>query len=264
MDAYETLTELGLNQYETKAYLAIVRRDSATPAEVADLAGIPRQRAYDVLRSLAEHGLVATVPSNQLRYAAIAPDPAISELVDRRRQQQSALEQRSAALRSELAEIWSRGRHHEAPLRYIEVLRDRDAVAARTSRLLDEVRDEFLALVRPPYFAVPEADDDLANAHLVRSIYERSALDDAPMRDFLARSAAAGEQARIADSLPLKMVIADRRLVVIHLPDPVADENQYTMLLVDHPELAGAMAAVFETVWTTAEPLDTSVDTASR
>lgn len=257
MEAHETLTALGLNQYETKAYLALVRRESATPAEVAELSGVPRQRAYDVLQSLAEQSLVAAVGTAPLRYTALRPDTAISALVDRRRQEQLALEQSSETLRMTLAAVWSQGRSHEAPLRYVEVLRDRNAVGARLTKMIEEVRESYLVLVRPPFYApMPESDDDLKNAHLVRSIYERSVLDNAAVTDFLRRSVTAGEQVHIAGALPLKMAIADHRFVAVHLPDPVASETPYTVLVVDHPDLAEVLELAFEALWVSSEPLD--------
>ena len=40
----QQLTRLGLTMYEAKAYLALIRRGSSTAAEVARIAGVPRQR----------------------------------------------------------------------------------------------------------------------------------------------------------------------------------------------------------------------------
>ena len=209
-----------------------------------------------MLRSLEEQDLVATVPDGQLRYTAMPPDIAVSSLVERRRQAQRSLERDSEGLLAELTETWLRGRRHAAPLRYVEVLRDPDAIAARMSKVLGEVRHEYLVLVRPPFHALPEPDDDLENIERVRAIYERSVLELPAVGDFVRRAVAAGEQARLADSLPLKLVIADRRHVAVHLPDPVADETQYTMLLVEHPDLAEVMALAFESLWAAAEPFD--------
>ncbi|MEV8563725.1 helix-turn-helix domain-containing protein [Streptomyces sp. NPDC051917] len=42
------LTALGLARYEALVYLALVRRESYTAAEVAREADVPRQRVYDV------------------------------------------------------------------------------------------------------------------------------------------------------------------------------------------------------------------------
>ena len=70
----ERLQRLGLTSYEARAYLALLRRDSSTAAETARLAGLPRQRVYDVLSSLVEKGLAVTKPGKAVKYAASPPD----------------------------------------------------------------------------------------------------------------------------------------------------------------------------------------------
>ena len=59
-----------------KAYLALIRRDSFTAAQVARSAGLPRQRIYDVLGSLVEKGLASARPGNVVKYAATPPELA--------------------------------------------------------------------------------------------------------------------------------------------------------------------------------------------
>src|SRR5919204_4660570 len=74
----DQLTRLGLTMYEAKAYLALLRRDSSTAAQVARLGGLPRQRIYDVLASLVEKGLAAARPGRVVKYAATDPKGALS------------------------------------------------------------------------------------------------------------------------------------------------------------------------------------------
>ena len=72
------LTRLGLTTYEAKAYLALIRRDSYTAAQVARQAGLPRQRIYDVLGSLVEKGLASARPGDVVKYAVTPPEVAIA------------------------------------------------------------------------------------------------------------------------------------------------------------------------------------------
>ena len=65
---------LGMTKYEAKGYLALIGRGEATPAEISRLAGIPRQRVYDVLSSLAERLVVRQVEGSTQRYRALPPD----------------------------------------------------------------------------------------------------------------------------------------------------------------------------------------------
>ncbi len=88
----ERLTRLGLTSYEAKAYVALVRRDSDTAAQVSRLAGLPRQRIYDVLGSLVAKGLATARPGSVVKYAAVAPDLAIERLLAGHRAQLVDLE----------------------------------------------------------------------------------------------------------------------------------------------------------------------------
>lgn len=58
----EKLKELGLNSYEAKVYLALLKKYPATGYEVAKLADIPQSRAYDTLKTLENESIV--IPSN--------------------------------------------------------------------------------------------------------------------------------------------------------------------------------------------------------
>src|ERR671915_1148953 len=88
----EQLTRLGLMSYEAKAYLALMRRGSSTAAQVSRLAGVPRQRIYDVLASLVEKGLASSKPGRVVKYAATAPELALERLVSDHRQRLEELE----------------------------------------------------------------------------------------------------------------------------------------------------------------------------
>jgi len=43
-----------LNIYETKIWLALLKKGMATAGEVAAISGVPRSRAYDILEKISE------------------------------------------------------------------------------------------------------------------------------------------------------------------------------------------------------------------
>ncbi len=88
----DRLVRLGLTQYEARAYVALVRRDASTPAEVARLASVPRPRIYDVLRTLVAKGLAGDRPGRSAKFVAIPPDHAIEQLIMTHRGRLAALE----------------------------------------------------------------------------------------------------------------------------------------------------------------------------
>lgn len=74
-----TLSKLGLNEYEARAYVALVVLGSATPSLVAELGQIPRTSAYRVLEGLERRGFAREKEGRPRSFAPVPP----SELSDR-------------------------------------------------------------------------------------------------------------------------------------------------------------------------------------
>ncbi len=72
---------LKLGGYEARVYMALVRLGEAAPAEIAQVAGVPRQRVYDVLKSLAARGLVTETPTGT--YMLVDPAKALEREAER-------------------------------------------------------------------------------------------------------------------------------------------------------------------------------------
>jgi sugar-specific transcriptional regulator TrmB len=255
----ERLTRLGLTSYEARAYVALLRRDSSTAAETARVAGLPRQRVYDVLSSLVEKGLASTKPGRAVKYSATAPDQALERLLAVHRQQLSDLERDTIATIEDLTPAYLAGQEHTDPLEYIEVLRDRKAINERFAELEAGIKHEILVFTKPPYATpVQEHDEglEIVKSHRARSIYEYSAFDDAAFAEGVRRYVEAGEEARFVPSLPLKLVIIDEQIVMFGIEDPVAGRSALTMIVVEHPSLAKLLKIAFDAVWETGLTFD--------
>jgi len=248
----EDLVGLGLTQYEAKAYVALVRRDSSTAAQVSRLAGVPRQRIYDVLSSLAEKGLAASRPGDVVKYTAVAPAQAIGRLVELQREAFSRAESMATAALAELTPAYIAGQKESDPLEYIEVLRDRRAIDERFNELQRGIQREILVFTRPPY-ATPAQENveglQVAHDHVARSVYELSAFDDPAFIAGVEGFLDAGEEARFVNHLPLKLVIIDESIVLFGMEDPVAGSSDLTLLVIEHPALAQILKIAFGAVW---------------
>ena len=77
-DLVESLKELGLNSYEAKVYIALLKKHPATGYEVSKLANIPQARTYDTLKVLEQKNVVATTNSKPATYTPIKPKQLIS------------------------------------------------------------------------------------------------------------------------------------------------------------------------------------------
>jgi sugar-specific transcriptional regulator TrmB len=248
----EQLTKLGLTSYGAKAYVALTRRGSSTAAEVARLAGVPRQRIYDVLASLVDKGLATSLPGPVVKYAATPPDVALEHLLADRRQELADLERAADQMVEQLSPAFQAGQAHTDPLDYIEVLRDRRAINARFGELQGQIKDEILVFTKPPYATPVESERkgvEVARSHEARSIYEFSIFDTERSTEGVRRFVAAGEQARFVPELPLKLVIIDEMIVMFAMEDPIAGSSELTIVVIEHPSLAKVLKIAFESVW---------------
>jgi len=69
----ESLKELGFNTYESKVYLALLKKYPATGYEISQIADIPQSRAYDTLKALEKEKIVVASNSKPVTYTPIKP-----------------------------------------------------------------------------------------------------------------------------------------------------------------------------------------------
>lgn len=67
------LKEIGLNEYQSKVYVALLKKFPATGYEVSKLANIPQARAYDTLKALENLHIVTSSATNPIQYTPIKP-----------------------------------------------------------------------------------------------------------------------------------------------------------------------------------------------
>ncbi len=67
------LEEIGLKKYEARAYLALLQLGEAVASAIANKAGIPQPRIYDVLESLLDKGLIEIKMGRPKKYKIVRP-----------------------------------------------------------------------------------------------------------------------------------------------------------------------------------------------
>lgn len=81
-DIIEHLTQLGMSEYEAKAYIATVVLGEGTIKEISDESKVPRSRAYDVMERLLEKGFVEVGNTNPRCYRANDPAEVFGHLIE--------------------------------------------------------------------------------------------------------------------------------------------------------------------------------------
>jgi Cd2+/Zn2+-exporting ATPase len=102
IDLIDQLIALGLTEYESKVYLALLREYPATGYQLSKAAGIPRSMVYEALGRLEARGAaLKTVDEKATLYRPVAPDV----LLDRYERE---AHERAAALRAGLLPLYER------------------------------------------------------------------------------------------------------------------------------------------------------------
>lgn len=82
---FDVLQEIGLTEYQSRAYVAAVRLGTSRFSELSDEADIPQQRIYDVVDDLEGLGLVEVHEASQGKEAvAVDPETGLNELKEQR------------------------------------------------------------------------------------------------------------------------------------------------------------------------------------
>jgi sugar-specific transcriptional regulator TrmB len=83
-----SLRDLGLSEYESRAYRSLLRTGPTTAKELSRASDVPMGRIYDVLNSLETHNLVRSQSASRpKKYVAVEPDTALDRLLaDKRRE----------------------------------------------------------------------------------------------------------------------------------------------------------------------------------
>ena len=103
-EVLDVLERLGLSEYESRAYVALLRKEGATAREIANESKVPRTRIYDVLNSLIEKEFIDPEKSRPMKFYARPVEETILRLkkqldseidtaVDEVRKLQKAVEQ---------------------------------------------------------------------------------------------------------------------------------------------------------------------------
>lgn len=80
----EELKRIGMTQYQSDAYIEAVNLGSCSPTDLAEVAGVPRGRIYDVMEDLETMGLIEVYArSGGKEVNALAPEIALGEYKQR-------------------------------------------------------------------------------------------------------------------------------------------------------------------------------------
>ena len=263
-----SLRDLGLSEYEARAYRALLNTGPTTAKELSRASDVPMGRIYDVLNSIEQYNLVRSqTASRPKKYVAVEPSTALDRLLDDKKRELEEKAEQYENIVDELSDELDAAEPVEEQFWTASV-----GEAETTDLLLERLTaaDERIIMVAStpsPQFDVTEVGDQIVE-ELEEAIERGVDVDVLLTREMVAslseevgrryRDRLSGEesfQVRTSEDVTGTFNLIDDMEVVIQVPNPLGSRETFAMIDLKDPEFAGEVFAEFEPTWREAEPL---------
>lgn len=148
----------------------------------------------------------------------------------------------------------------------IELLTDEDQLQERFCQLIESAKEGVIVLCRSPLVEDREKafeqmefeKESLARGVKGKCIYEMpDTLEEVEwLRGHVNIVSALGEDARIANKLPMQFAIIDMKTIVFQLEDTLSFKPASTHVVIHHRSLAQSLEMLFNAIWLTSAKID--------
>jgi predicted transcriptional regulator len=243
MEEIERLLKLfGLNDKETKVYIACMQLGQDTAYNIAEKSGVKRATTYLILRSLVKKSLVTThITAKSFLYGASSPQNLVMQLDHRKNELEQSLPLLLALYNT----------HPEKPT--IEVFEGSDGVKQIYTRMIDNIKksQEILLYGDVGYF--------IQNPSLLKSWQREARAAEAPIRELLNNDAANHQyQSRIAENgnprhqikfLPQESPLLNDNLIFGDELVIFSTQKHFFATVFKSKEVAASYRVIFNLVW---------------
>jgi len=138
-EARKVLRELGLTDYETRAYLTLLESGVLTASQVSENAEVPYSKVYETLTSLERKGWIETEHGRPGQYYPKAPSEALARM---KLQLEDRLKTWQKTILGELEPFYERREIREKP--DIWILRGELNTLAKLKEMMGKAKDELM------------------------------------------------------------------------------------------------------------------------
>ncbi|MFD5748911.1 LuxR C-terminal-related transcriptional regulator [Streptomyces sp. NPDC127033] len=252
------LESLGLDERTSSVYQLMVLHQDWGMSEIGSHLDLAPQDVRDALDRLARLSLLRVSSEAPGMFSAINPSISLAALLTKQEGELEEQRARVSRARQDIAHLTSEWVAARETHGFAERLIGVDAVRNRLDMLAEEAESEVISFMPggAQSAAALAASRPLDERHLergvrMRTVYLDSVRNDRPTREYAAWLAEIGGHIRTTPTLPLRMVIADRRTALVPL-DP-GDSKQGALILMSRGVVT-ALTALFEVVWETSVP----------
>jgi sugar-specific transcriptional regulator TrmB len=256
-------SSLDLSLYESRAYLTLIRNGELSPGKLSQISGIPRPRAYDVLRTLVERGFASERPGRPVRFAPTDPSFAINTRLSALEEgMKSDLEDKREASKrvlSGLARIFDDFHRLAGGDQSVVVGSTTNAIWKQLEMLMRDTTKEYVAMTAntsiPPYGVFTANSAMLERGVKFRLIRPFPSSMRRRHAEWYSQLVEAGAELRMSDRVEFAFDVSDSRNAVIWLNETSARPPSEAVWL-RHQPMATLLKRHFEEMWRKSNPVD--------
>jgi sugar-specific transcriptional regulator TrmB len=235
----EILRQMGLNAYETDAYIALLEGGQMTAMEISREANVPYSKIYDVLNSLKQKEWIKSTETRPFKYYPVPPLEAAANAKRRLEDEYQNWEQRLAV---ELQPLYEKRELVERP--DILILHGQQAVLSKLEGVLRKANREIMiaapAFARPLIMLVESPLNDVRKTVVVKVMAAGRLADWAFLKKIVGIT-----ELRFRDHMFGGGLIADGKEAMLFL----GEEKPNLVIWSNHVGLVGFAREYFQFLW---------------
>jgi sugar-specific transcriptional regulator TrmB len=264
-----SLRDLGLSEYEARAYRALLQTGPTTARELSETSDVPMGRIYDVLANLERYDLIRSqAASHPTKYAAVEPETGLDRLLaDRKRDLRERATQYEDTVEELLGELEGGSAADDerfwtaavGPEDSLELLLERLAAADDQVTIVASKFSPHLDAVDVSERLTAVLLDALDRGVSVSLLVDPAMVAEVPSEvrtGHLSKLRACGEfEIRTDEQIEGTFNLIDQREVCVEVPNPLRREETFALIDLKDQSFAADARAVVEPRWDASEPL---------
>jgi len=263
-----SLRDLGLSEYEARAYRALLRSGPTTAKELSRTSEVPMGRIYDVLNGLEQHRLVRSqAASRPKKYVAVEPDVGLDRLLEaKQRELDEQAEQYAetvATLMNDLeatapvnGQFWTAA---VGPEETLELLVERIDAADDSLQVVGGTPAAGLDLQNASSRVVDGLEAALERGVDVQLLVTPTVIATLPDETIETYDARLNDHdnyaVRTHDTIEGTFTLIDGIEVCLEVPNPLDPQQAFAMIDLKDRSFAADIGEVFQPRWERADPL---------
>jgi sugar-specific transcriptional regulator TrmB len=241
----KALRQLGLTEYETQAYIALVSGGPMGASDVSTRSGVPYSRIYDILKQLEDKQIVQIKRGRPTTYIAKAPTEVVRLI---RLDWEERIDESGRHVVEELQPLFEQDT--QVTTRDVFVIHGRAAILAKAIEMLESAREEVLLSL--PSFDL-SAEDVNTVVERVLGVKARVSVLTSSVPESLRALIPEGFEVRTRERVFGAGLVVDKKETLIML---AGSEQEFLGIYSSHAIFAAMAGAYFESLWRDSVPLE--------